>query len=64
MNLRSKNERLLGDLNTEKKTNKRMMKSQADMSQLNEKNHLRQKGKAGIVYIEEGESSKQATQKI
>ena len=32
MNLRSNNERLQNDLNTERKTNKRMMKSQADGS--------------------------------
>ena len=41
MNLRSKNERLQNDLNTENQTNKRMMKSQADMNQLNEKSHYR-----------------------
>ena len=63
MNLRSENERLLNDLNTEKKTNERMMKSQEDMNQLNEKSHLRQKGKVGIGYTEEGESSKQGSQK-
>ena len=40
-----------------------MMKSQADMNQLNELNHFRQKGKVGIGYIEEGESSKQGAQK-
>ena len=37
MNLRSENERLLNDLNTEKQTNERMMKSQADLNRLNEK---------------------------
>ena len=37
MNLRSENERLQNDLNTEKKTNERMMKQQVDMNQLNEK---------------------------
>ena len=36
MNLRSKNERSLNDLNTQEKTNERMMKSQEDMNQLNE----------------------------
>ena len=39
MNLRSKNERLKNDLNTEKQTNERMIKSQADMNQFNEKSH-------------------------
>ena len=63
MNLRSENERLQNDLNTEKKTNERMMKSQAAMDQLSEKNQYRQKGKAGIGYTEEGESSKQGAQK-
>ena len=33
------------------------------MNQLNEKNHYRQKGKAGIGYKEGGESSKQGAQK-
>ena len=33
------------------------MKSQADMNQLNEKNLYREKGKVGIGYKEEGESS-------
>ena len=59
-NLRLENERLQNDLNTKKKINERMMKSQVDMDQLNEKNHHRQKGKAGIGYIKEGESSKLA----
>ena len=63
MSLRSKNERLQNDLNFERKINERMMKSQVDMNQLNEKNHYRQKGKAGIGYKEEGESSKQGAQK-
>ena len=40
-----------------------MMKSQADMNQLNDKNLYRQKGKVGIGYKEEGESSKQGDQK-
>ena len=39
------------------------MKSQADMNQLNEQNLNRQKGKVGIGYKEEGESSKQGAQK-
>ena len=40
-----------------------MMRSQADMNQLNEKNLYRKKGKAWIEYKEEGESSKQGAQK-
>ena len=43
-----------------------MMKSQADMNQLNqqsEQNLHRQKGKAGLGYKEKCESSKQATQR-
>ncbi|MFA1068223.1 hypothetical protein ACDI57_27765 [Klebsiella pneumoniae] len=40
-----------------------MMKFQVDMNQLNEQSHYRQKGKVGIGYIEEGESSKQGAQK-
>ena len=55
MNLRSKNERLQNDLNIERQTNERMMKSQADINQLNEQSHYRQKGKARIGYTEEGE---------
>ena len=45
MNLRLENERLQNDLNTEKKTNERMIKYQADMNQLNEKSQYRQKEK-------------------
>ena len=63
MNLRLENERLLNALNTERKTNERMMKYQEDMNQLNEKNHFIQKGKEGIRYTEEGEISKQGAQK-
>ena len=40
-----------------------MMKSQANMDQLNEQIQYRQKGKVGIRYIEEGESSKKGAQK-
>ena len=39
MNIISKNERLQNDLDTKKQTNERMMKSQVDMNQLNEKSH-------------------------
>ena len=63
MNLRFKNERLQNDLNYERQINERMMKSQADMKQLNKKNLYRQNGKEGIRYKEEGESSKQRDQK-
>ena len=44
MNLRSKNERLKNDLDNKRQTYERMMKSQADMNQLNEQSHQRQKG--------------------
>ena len=57
MNLRSKNERLKNDLDTERQTYERMMKSQADMKQLNEQSHQRHKGTIGLGYIEESESS-------
>ena len=43
-----------------------MIKSKADMSQLNQKNvknHHRQKGKVGLGYKEEDESSKQGAQR-
>ena len=62
MNLRSKNEILQNDLNSERKTNERMKKSQVDMNQLNEQNLYRQKGKVGIGYIE-GESSREGAQR-
>ena len=39
------------------------MKSQEDMNQLNKKIQYWQKGKEGIGYIEEGESSKKGAQK-
>ena len=54
---------LVNELNIERKINERMMKSQEDINQLNDKSHYRKKGKVGIGYIEEGESSKQGTQK-
>ena len=63
MNLRSENQRLQNDLNIEKKTNERMMKSQAYMNQLNEEIQYKQKGKVGIGYTKEGESSKKGAQK-
>ena len=63
MSVRSKNERSWNDLNSKRKINERMMKSQANMNELNEKNLYRWKGKLWIGYIEEGESSKQGAQK-
>ena len=60
------NERLKNDLNTKKQVNERMMKSQVDMNQLNQKNEQNlhsKKGKVGLGYEEEGESSKQGAQK-
>ena len=58
MNIRLENERLQNDLNTKTQTNERMMKYQANMNQLNEKNLYRKKGKERIRYKEEVESSK------
>ena len=63
MNLRYENEILKNDLDTKKITNERMMKSQANMNQLNDKIHQRHKGTTGLGYIEESESSKQGAQK-
>ena len=63
MNLKSENEILKNDLDTKKQINERMMKSQADMNQLNEKSHQRHKGTKGHGYIEESESSKQGAKK-
>ena len=63
MNLRIENKKLQNDLHIEKKINERMMKYQVDMNQLNEKIQYRQKGKVGIGYTEEGESSKQRDRK-
>ena len=40
-----------------------MMKSQVDNNQFNEQSYYRQKGKVGIGYTEESESSKQGSQK-
>ena len=62
MNPRSENERLQNDIKTEKQTNETMLKFQADVNQLNKLSQYRQKGKAGIGYIEEGESSKKGAQ--
>ena len=60
------NESLENDLITERQVNERMMKSQIDMTQLNqqsEKNFHKQKGKTGLGYKEEGETSKQGAQR-
>ena len=62
MNLRLENERLQNDINSNRKAKERMMKSQANINQLNEQNLYRQKGKLGIGY-KEGESPKQDAQK-
>ena len=43
--MRSNNEILQNDLNSKRKINERMMKSQVDMNQLNEKNLYRKKEK-------------------
>ena len=63
MNLRFENARLKNDLDTKKQTNERMMKSQADMNQLNEQSHQRHKGTIGLGYTDESESSEQGAQK-
>ena len=63
MILRTANGILQNDLNTKKKTNEKMMKSQADTDQLNQQSQYRQKGKVGIGYTKESESSKQGAQK-
>ena len=58
------NKSLENDLNVEKQVNERMIKSQTDMDQLNQQNKQnlhRQKGKAGLGYNKEGESSKKGT---
>ena len=52
MNIRSENQRLQNDINSKKKTNERMMKSQSDMNWLNGQSQYRKKGKVGIGYIE------------
>ena len=61
------NEKLKNDLNAEKLINERMLKSQEDMNQLNQKNEknlYRQKGKVGLGYNEEeDEYSKQGAKR-
>ncbi|GLJ10090.1 hypothetical protein SUGI_0121890 [Cryptomeria japonica] len=61
--LKEQNESLKNELDIQKQTNERMMKSQTDLDQLNEQNLHKQKGKAGLGYNEEGESSEQGSQR-
>ncbi|GLJ53781.1 hypothetical protein SUGI_1147740 [Cryptomeria japonica] len=58
--LKEQNESLKNELDIQKQANERMMKTQTDLDQLNEQNLHKQKGKAGLGYNEEGESSEQA----
>ncbi|GLJ17629.1 hypothetical protein SUGI_0306990 [Cryptomeria japonica] len=58
--LKEQNESLKNEL---EQANERMMKSQTDLDQLNEQNLHKQKGKAGLGYNEEGESSEQGSQR-
>ncbi|GLJ36889.1 hypothetical protein SUGI_0745730 [Cryptomeria japonica] len=57
--LKEQNESLKNELDIQKQANERMMKTQTDLDQLNEQNLHKQKGKAGLGYNEEGESSEQ-----
>ncbi|GLJ30990.1 hypothetical protein SUGI_0619250 [Cryptomeria japonica] len=59
--LKEQNESLKNELDIQKQANERTMKSQTD--QLNEQNLHKQKGNAGLGYNEEGESSKQGSQR-
>ncbi|GLJ20075.1 hypothetical protein SUGI_0364220 [Cryptomeria japonica] len=61
--LKEHNEILKNELDIQKQANERMMKSQTDLDQLNEQNLHKQKGKAGLGYNEEGESSEQGSQR-
>ncbi|GLJ40473.1 hypothetical protein SUGI_0834030 [Cryptomeria japonica] len=61
--LKEQNESLKNELDIQKQANERMMKSQTDLDQLNEQNLHKQKGKAGLGYNEEGESSEQGSQR-
>ena len=56
-NLRTENEILENDLNMEKKTNERMMKSQESMNELDRQIQSRYKSTIGLGYTDEGESS-------
>ncbi|GLJ18491.1 hypothetical protein SUGI_0328210 [Cryptomeria japonica] len=61
--LKDQNESLKNELDIQKQANERMMKSQTDLDQSNEQNLHKQKGKAGLGYNEEGESSEQGSQR-
>ncbi|GLJ40000.1 hypothetical protein SUGI_0818500 [Cryptomeria japonica] len=61
--LKEQNESLKNELDIQKQANERMMKSQTDLDQLNEQNLHKQKGKAGLGYNEEGESSEKGSQR-
>ncbi|GLJ49219.1 hypothetical protein SUGI_1039270 [Cryptomeria japonica] len=61
--LKEQNESLKNELDIQKQANERMMKSQIDLDQSNEQNLHKQKGKAGLGYNEEGESSEQGSQR-
>lgn len=61
--LKEQNESLKNELDIQKQANERMMKSQTDLDQSNEQNLHKQKGKAGLGYNEEGESSEQGSQR-
>ncbi|GLJ52461.1 hypothetical protein SUGI_1115780 [Cryptomeria japonica] len=61
--LKEQNESLKNKLDIQKQANERMMKSQTDLDQSNEQNLHKQKGKAGLGYNEEGESSEQGSQR-
>ncbi|GLJ23271.1 hypothetical protein SUGI_0440210 [Cryptomeria japonica] len=61
--LKEQNESLKNELDIQKQANERMMKSQTNLDQLNEQNLHKRKGKAGLGYNEEGESSKQGSQR-
>ncbi|GLJ27407.1 hypothetical protein SUGI_0538050 [Cryptomeria japonica] len=61
--LKEQNESLKNELDIQKQANERMMKTQTDLDQLNEQNLHKQKGKAGLGYNEEGESSEQGSQR-
>ncbi|GLJ43445.1 hypothetical protein SUGI_0903060 [Cryptomeria japonica] len=59
--LKDQNESLKNELDIQKQANERMMKTQTDLDQLNKQNLHKQKGKAGLGYNEEGESSEQGS---
>lgn len=63
INLRIENDRLKNDLREEKETNERLMRSQESMNQLTKLSQKKHKGKLGLGYTEQGESSQQGAQK-